>query len=165
MLKALPNRPERDTTQHMYISTTQRPHARVHSSMAHPPSVHNQAQQNEYKYFTSLVYKWKWPSRWSAHMALQRDLKVTQYMTLHNWDTYTQIITYYNSWRLKLQIHLYHFIKSHNGIQGSSPPIVANTFTPGGKDIHGGVELPHAQCIICKPKNKAIAHRNISNSS
>jgi len=41
--------------------------------------------------------------------------------------------------------------------------MVADTFTPGGKDINGEVELPHAKWIIFKPKNKTIAHHNISN--
>ena len=39
--------------------------------------------------------------------------------------------------------------------------ILAITFTPGGKGRNGGDELPHAQCIICNPKNKTIAHHKI----
>ena len=60
------------------------------------------------------------------------------------------------------KVHLHHFINSHR-IQGSSPPLVAITFTPGGKDINGRVKLPHAQWIITKPKNKTIACHNINN--
>ena len=59
--------------------------------------------------------------------------------------------------------YIHHLIKSHNRIQDSSLPIVANTFTLGGKDINGGVELPRAQWAICKPKNKISACHNISN--
>jgi len=33
----------------------------------------------------------------------------------------------------------------------------------GEKDINGGDVLPHTQWIICNPKNKTIAHQNISN--
>ena len=61
------------------------------------------------------------------------------------------------------KVHLNHFINSQNRIQGSSPPIVAITFTSGGKDINERVKLPHAQWIISKPKNKTIARHNISN--
>jgi len=35
-------------TQHMYITTSQRPHVGVHSSTGHSPGVHNQVKENEY---------------------------------------------------------------------------------------------------------------------
>jgi len=58
---------------------------------------------------------------------------------------------------------MYNFIESHNKVQSSSHPIITYTFTPGEKEINGGVELSHTQWIISKPKNKTIARHNISN--
>ena len=56
---------------------------------------------------------------------------------------YTQeLITYFNTRGLNAKVHIYHLIESHNGKQDCSPPIA---FTPGGKDINGGVEQPRTQ--------------------
>ena len=54
--------------------------------------------------------------------------------------------------------YIYTLIKSNDIIQGNSSPIIATMFTPGGKDINEGVELPCAQWIMSKPKNEIITH-------
>jgi len=49
----------------------------------------------------------------------------------------------------KSKLHIHNLNELYIKIQDCRPPIV---ITPGGKDVNGGVEQPHAQWIIPNPK-------------
>jgi len=66
----------------MYNSNAQRPHAGVTTQRVTHPGYTAKHTLNEYKNFTSLVYKRHRPNRWLAHMTVQSDSNEMQYITL-----------------------------------------------------------------------------------
>ena len=115
----------------------------------------------EGKYFKSLVYKWHRPNRWSAHMVTQNDLnEINTYHFISN-VTFTSKNELHSSALalFKSKVHIHSLNELHIKIHDCRPPIA---FIPGEKGINGGVEQPHAQWIISKPKNKTSAQHIIS---
>jgi len=54
---------------------------------------------------------------------------------------------------IKAKVHIYDLNELHIRIRDFRPPIA---ITPGEKGVNGGVEQPHAQCIIFNPKTKPV---------